>query len=388
VRYSLASERAAEARKRSRTETYYNLDLDPVKLRFSTSAEAEYNDNVNLASTNRLEDYVIRPQVGVRAYWPVSDQNTLSVSFNFGYEYYVNGVRPSRFTVTGDEDSGLFFDIFVGDFAIELHDRFSLSQETSSDPSISGIADIFRLENTLGTAVTWDLNKLVLRLDYDHLNYVPLDNVYKRLAHESDLASLEAAASLNPALTAGLQLGGGVTRYQESSLSDNQHASLGPFARYQLGQTVDVRASCGYAIYWFDASTFITNSTSLSSFYADVTFTHRPTARTSQSLNIGQSLSTDINSSPIKTLYFRYGATFNIIRYWSFRPTLTLESGTESRGIISEDFTRYGAGMSISRQLTDKLTGGLSYMYLQKNSNVGAYDYAQNRLVLDLIYQF
>lgn len=388
VRYSIASERAAESRKRSRAETYYNLDLDPVKLRFSTSVGTEYNDNVNLSSIAPLEDYLIRPQVGVRAYWPVSDRNTLDVNFNLGYEYYFNGARPSRVTVTGDEDSGLFFDIYVGDFAIELHDRFSLSQETSSDPSISGIADIFRLENTLGTAVTWDLNKLVLRFDYDHLNYIPLDSVNKRLAHESDLGSLEAAASLNPALTTGLQLGGGFTRYEEPDLSDNQHVSLGPFVRYQVGQAVDIKAHFGYATYWFDASNYITNQTSLSSFYADITLSHRPTERTSQSLNFGQSLSTDINSSPIETIYVRYSATFNIIRYWSFRPSLTLESGTESRGLVTENFTRYGAGLSVSRQITEKLAGNVSYLFLQKNSDVAAFDYNQNRLVLDLIYQF
>lgn len=388
VRYSIASERAAEARKRARSETYYNLDLDPVKLRFSTSVGAEYNDNVNLASTNQLEDYIVRPQIGVRAFWPVSDRNTLDVNFNLGYEYYFNDARPSRFTVTGDQDSGLFFDIYVGDFAIDLHDQFSLSQDTSTDPSVSGIADIFRLENSLGTTVTWDLNKLVLKFGYDHQNYLPLDNVYKRLTHESDLGSLEVAATLNPALVTGLQLGGGFTRYKEPELSDNQHASLGPFARYQLGQTVDIKASFGYAVYWFDTSSFITNSTSQSSFYADVAVTHHPTERTSQSLNFGQSLSTDINSSPLQLLYVRYAATLNIIRYWSFRPSLSLESGTETRGLVQEDFTRYGAGISVSRQITDKLTGGVSYMFLQKSSSVAAFDYSQNRLVLDLIYQF
>jgi len=312
VRYSIASERAAEARKRGRSETVYNLDLDPVKLRFTASAGVEYNDNVNLASTDRQADYIVRPQAGVGAFWPVSDVNTLDLDLNFGYEYYFNGTRPSRFTVTGDENSGLFFDVYVGDFSIDLHDKFSLSQDPSGDPSVSGIADIFRLENTLGAAVTWDLDKLVLNFDYDHLNYLPLDKNYKYLAHESDLVTLRASVTLNPALIAGIELGGGVTRYTEPQLSNNRHVSLGPFAKYQLSQTAEVRASVGYTLYWFDASSstnsFITNSFSQTGFYADVTITHHPTERTSQVLNFGQSLSTDINSSPIELLYVRYSA--------------------------------------------------------------------------------
>lgn len=394
VRSSIASERAAEARKRARTETVYNLDLDPVKLRFTASAGAEYNDNVNLASTDRQADYIVRPQAGVRAFWQVSDANTLDLDLNFGYEYYFNGVRPSRFVITGDENSGLFFDIYVGDFLIDLHDKFSLSQDPSSDPSVSGIADIFRIENTLGMAVTWDLDKLVLNFDYDHTTYLPLDEAFEYLARESDLASLRASVSLNPALIAGIELGGGATRYTEPLLSNNRHVSLGPFAKYQLSQTMEIRASLGYTHYFFDGSNLVTNGFSLTNsfsqagFYADFTLTHRPTERTSQTLNVGQSLSTDINSSPIELFYVRYAAVFNIIRFWSFRPSLTFESGTESRGSVQEDLTRYGAGLAVSRQITEKLSGTVSYLLLQKKSSIATHDYDQNRLVLNLIYQF
>ena len=388
VRYSIASERAAAERKRDRTEIYYNLDLDPVKLRFSTSVGAEYNDNVNLASTNRLEDYIVRPQVGVRAFWPVSDRNTLDLNVNFGYEYYLHGARPSRITITGEEESGIFFDLYVGDFVIDLHDKFSLSQDTSSDPSVSGIAEIFRLENTLGATVTWDLDKLVLDFNLDHQNYLPLDSFYKYLAHQSELASVRVAVTLNPALATGLELGAGTTRYTEPQLSNNRHISLGPFAKYQFSQTLDMRASFGYTRYWFDASSVITNAVSQTGLYADVALTHHPTARTSHTLNFGQSLSTDINSSPIQLVYVRYSATLNFIRDWSFRPYLTFESGTESHGILQEDLTRYGAGLSATRQITEKLSGSVSYLRLQKNSSVPEFDYKQNRLVLDLLYQF
>ena len=254
--------------------------------------------------------------------------------------------------------------------------------------SVSGIAEIFRIENSLGTTVTWDLDKLVLSLDYDHNNYLPLDSTYKYLAHQSELATFRVGASLNPALTAGLELGGGTTRYTEPQLSNNRHVSLGPFARYQLSHTTEVRASLGYTLYWFDASSVITNSASQAGFYTDVAITHRPTERTSQTLNFGQSLSTDINSSPIQLTYVRYSATLNIIRYWSFRPYVTFETGNETHGLVLEDLTRYGAGLAVSRQITQKLAGAISYMLLKKTSSVAAFDYNQNRLVLNLIYQF
>jgi len=400
VRNSIASERAAEARKAARTGGYYNLDLDPVKLRLSTTLGGEYNDNVNLSSKNGQGDYIFRPQAGVGAFWPVSDRNTIDLSFNFGYEYYMEGTRPSRFIVTGDQASGLFFDVYVGDFLIELHEKFSLSQDPSSDASISGVASIFRLENTLGTKVTWDFDKLVMDFNYDHYNYLPLDAEQKYLTHQSELGSVRLAASLNPALTAGLELGGGTTEYTRSQLANNRHLSIGPFVRYQVNHTTDIRASVGYSLYWFDTAVLGTNTVlgtnvpiridafSQSGFYADVMISHQPTERTRHTLNIGQSLSTDINSSPIELFFARYAVSLALIKYWTFQPYVSFESGTENLRARQEYLTRYGAGMSASRKITDKLTGNISYMWLRKYSTIPNFDYEQNRLVLDVLYQF
>lgn len=388
VRSSIAGERAAEARKRSRTDTYYNLDLDPVKLRFSSSLGFEYNDNVNYRDASPEEDFIIRPEIGLRAYWPVSLRNSLDVRLNLGYEHYFNGVRTSRVIVTGDENSGLNFDVYVGDFAINLHDEFSLSQDTSQDPTAGGIADIFRLENTVGTTVTWDLNKMLLDFNYDHYNYIPFDDVYKYLNHSSELGTIRATAMVNPALAAGMELGGGFTAYRDDRLSDNRHLSLGPFARYRPSDAMTVRASVGYVNYWLDASTVITNDTTQSGFYADITIDHIATPRTRQSLSFGQSLTTDINSSPIQLFHINYSLSLKIIRHWSFRPYFSFETGNETRGVVQEDLTRYGAGLTASRAITQKLTGSVSYQWLYKESSLPNFNYVQNRLVLNLIYQF
>ena len=100
VRSSISNERANSARSRIRSETHYNLDLDPVKLRFSTSLATEYNDNVNLSHTNALDDLIMRPMFGIRAFWQVSERNALDFNVDLGYEHYFNGARQSRAIVT------------------------------------------------------------------------------------------------------------------------------------------------------------------------------------------------------------------------------------------------------------------------------------------------
>src|SRR6476620_5823433 len=49
IRPSLAGEAAAEARRQSIDKIPYNLEVGPIKFRFSATLGVEYNDNVNLA---------------------------------------------------------------------------------------------------------------------------------------------------------------------------------------------------------------------------------------------------------------------------------------------------------------------------------------------------
>src|ERR1700681_1283687 len=80
---SLAGEEASEARRQSIDKIPYNLELGPMKLRFSATIGFEYNDNINLAedatallpsptgpvlvTTRQQSDFIIRPQVNIDA---------------------------------------------------------------------------------------------------------------------------------------------------------------------------------------------------------------------------------------------------------------------------------------------------------------------------------
>src|SRR5678816_2462943 len=92
VRPSLAGEEAAEARRQSIDKIPYNLELGPMKLRFSATVGFEYNDNVNLSedasallpgvngpilvTTEQQSDFIIHPQINLNAIWPITQVNT------------------------------------------------------------------------------------------------------------------------------------------------------------------------------------------------------------------------------------------------------------------------------------------------------------------------
>ena len=168
VRPSLAGEAAAEARRQSIEQIPYNLLVGPVRFRFSVTTGIEYNDNINLSETDRQDDIIIRPQFNINAIWPVTQLNTLRLDLGLGYSFYTNHPENDTNGVIISPGSQLSFDIFVQDFRINIHDRFSLEQDPVSEIQLSNVADYGRFENTAGVSVLWDLNKAVLTFGYDH----------------------------------------------------------------------------------------------------------------------------------------------------------------------------------------------------------------------------
>src|SRR5256714_1323929 len=155
IRPSLAGEAAAEARRQSLDKIPYNLQVGPIKFRFSATIGVEYNDNINLAedgsavflsptgpiliTTTPQDDIILRPQVNVNALWPITQLNTLRLDIGVGYAFYMDHSNYDTNGVLVSPGSQLAFDIFVGDFRINIHDRFSLEQDLFADLQRRGV---------------------------------------------------------------------------------------------------------------------------------------------------------------------------------------------------------------------------------------------------------
>jgi len=186
VRPSLAGEASAEARRQSIDKIPYNLLAGPIRFRFSATFGVEYNDNINLAEVNEQDDFIIRPQVNVNAIWPITELNTLKLDLGIGYSFYLNHSENDTNGVLIAPGTAIAFDIFVGDFRINFHDRMSLEQDPISEIALSNVVDYGRFENTAGVSVLWDLNKAVATFGYDHYNYISTNSSLDYLDHNAE----------------------------------------------------------------------------------------------------------------------------------------------------------------------------------------------------------
>ena len=86
VRESLAGEKAAEEAKKREILEGYDLRWGPVSFQIDASLHTEFTDNAFYSAINPSSDVILRPEVKINSYWPITDINALTFSLGVGYE--------------------------------------------------------------------------------------------------------------------------------------------------------------------------------------------------------------------------------------------------------------------------------------------------------------
>ena len=393
VRPSLAGEAAAEARRQDIEHIPYNLLMGPIRFRVSATLGVEYNDNINLAEVNTQEDVIIRPQVNVNAIWPVTQLNTLRLDLGLGYAFYIDHSNADTNGVLISPGSQLAFDIFIGDFRINFHERPSLQQDPIAELALSNVVDYGRFENTVGVSVLWDLNKAVVTLGYDHYTYISTTSTFNYLNRNAEELSGNVDFAVSSTTNVGLESYAVFNYYGQNVLNDSTDYAIGAFAETQLTNYLKVRVAGGYQWISFNNGGVVStgpfhDSGKLSDYYANILISHRINPAIVQSLSAGHESQLGVNSNYITLNYIRHTVSWNIIRNTLLSTEFFYEDADESGGFIREHLHRFGGAIAVGYQLTPHITLGLRYQYTQKDSDVPLRDYTQNRVSFDATYSF
>jgi hypothetical protein len=420
VRPSLAGEAAAEARRQQIDKIPYNLQLGPMKFRFSATMGIEYNDNINLAedgsylfpsmptpiliTTEAQDSIILRPQVNINALWPITALNTFKIDLGIGYSFYLDHSSYNTNAVLVSPGSQLAFDIFVGDFRINIHDRFSVQQDPISEIALSNVADYGRFENTAGVAVLWDLNQAVVTAGYDHYNFIALNDDFEYLDRAAEIFSASIGFTPNATMTVGLEGSVVDTYYDMNVLNDSWTYSAGLFLETQLSSNLKVRVAGGYQAIDFDNTGIVNDAHDLNDYYANLILSHRVNSVFSHNLSIGHESQLGVNSNYVKLNYVRHTSSWNLFYHTLLSTELFYEDAEDSGGMgilflpipgvpdinpfVAEHVHRYGGALSVGYQLTPHVTLGFRYQYTQKDSDQPLRDYRQNRVSFDGTYSF
>jgi hypothetical protein len=390
VRMSMASAQAAEGRHRAATsEGYYNVKLGPMAWNFGAGLGLEYSDNVGYTQYRGEADFSLRPQINARMRWPVSEWNSINLSLGAGYVAYLEQTQLNRFFISADSDSGLSLDIYAGDFYLELHDRISITEDPYRDPTVAGDGRYSRLQNAAGITTIWDLNKVILQLNYDHVNSVTLSGRQGYGDLQSEVVSFSAGYAPKAGIRYGVEVGGSWQQYEGgNTYADNAWQwNVGGFGEAQISEYISFAGHAGYTVYTPQTHGALTREREYSTPYVALSFRHRVNAYVDYSLSGGRTLPTSLTGGAVDMYTANWSANWRVIRKTSLSTGFSYYHGSSvSSG--GETFDQYGPQITLGWRLARKLSSNLSYRLYWRTSDQAGRDYSVNVVSLNFNYAF
>ena len=400
---------AREDQKSTNLPTDYNMKAGPVLLNFTGSVEGDYVDNIGLTNTNTQSDFLITPEVGINAQWPITQVNNLSLTTSIGYTKYLIHPEFDQSHILVSPDSALSFDVYTGDFKINFHDSFSYQQDPVDEAALSNVVNFDRFENIAGIGVLWDLNKVILNLNYDHINFVstglqtssgqnlPDPGV---LNYAADQVSASGELHVSSTFIAGLEAAASQRVYDDFS-GDYDQLSAGPFFKVQITDHIKAQVSGGYQYIDSPSNSFFPAADdqfigpaegggSHGGYYFNVTLDHEVNKYFLQRLALGHELELGFLAEESEDSYINYSASWHVNSHLNIALTLGYQDVQEIGGglIDASSFDLLSAGVQANFPVTKSLSGAVIYQFNDKMAGASDQSYTQNRVGLLLTYHF
>ncbi len=392
-RPSLAGEQAAEATKQAASTEGYNIRYGPFAFSVQAGLRTELNDNVFWQEKDAHSDMIITPNVNVKAFYPISQLNTINLSLGVAYNRYLRTPALNTDTPLISPDSDLALHLYAGDFAIKVHESFSYQESILHDffgsyfLNLYNVGKLGRYDNLVGTSIDWDLHDMLVNFTYDHEEFWISGSTFDYLDRSSELFSTSALFLLSPAFSAGLEAHGSLNNFHQNVLPDHWRLGVGPTAQLRISDYLTLRAGAGYDTIRLEQNYIGPNS--LDTFYAYGQLTNRLSRYVSQTLTVSRDNQLSILAVNLKGTHVRYNVLWNVIRNTDFSTHGGVEFYQESLGTFyNENFTVYYAGADLAYHLGKRWLTYLSYNFIQKDSDLPGASYAQNRLDLGVTYSF
>ena len=389
VRPSVAGSEVAAERLNTISQTPYNLRMGGLDFRFGADLRTEYNDNISIAEYNRLSDVIVEPHFDIEGILRVTSLNVLRFNLGLGYdEYLIHSQYSSKEPIIAP-GSEVSFDLFLaGNLRITFHDRFDIEQSPLDEPALSNIVEFRRIENTAGFTGVWDANRLIVTAGYDHFNYMSLSSDFRDLDRQADSVLTSATWSFNDTTRAGIDANATYTDYVTSFHNDSTTITVGPFFKIGLSPYMKIALAAGYQGMQFDHDGSIHDESNLNDWYGNLVFVHRFNRFLTQTFTAGHESQLGLNSNYETIDYARYGAALKFLNAFTTEVDLMWENLAESGGLLPERLQRYSLDVKLTYQLTKRVQMTLGYSFLDKQSDIPGFAYEQDRIHLDLAYQF
>jgi hypothetical protein len=396
IRESLAGETAAQALKESTQAQaqQYNLHYGPMDFQIGAGLRFGYTDNVFYSNKDRKDDFLVNPEVNLGGFVQVSERNALRFSLGLGYEYYAKNSVLNGNAPLVNPDSELVFNLFVGNFRIRLHEKFSY-QETLFINTIPSRQDLFfnfndvgrfsRWDNLAGFNVDWDLNRIILSAGYEHENFESTTASFDYLNRASEWLTASASFLIGDQAKVGLESEGSFHNFEtETVMNDHWQAKAGPFVDVKLQEKVSFRTGGGYDTALYDAAG---KNSDFETYYA-YGRVRQETRFFAHALSAGHEHLLGDNANNLETTYIRYSISSPVVEHVDLGANAAVHFAREFGGAFKENFTYYVVGFRVGYQFHKYWRTEVGYEFMLKDSDLALRDFYRDRVTLGVTFTF
>jgi len=365
----------------------------PVQGNLDAGVSLFYIDNAALSNTSTSPRLQLNETLNLDLLWPFTIHNSLHLRLGASFGQVLAGSGGNRFSLAVAPDSQISWLVGIGDFRIRLYDRFALIQDPTTDPTATNVFDLNRFRNDVGTAVDWDLNKLVLTLLIDDTyvtqsartdNQIPLTSVTNG-DRNTIRGSLQAAYQLTPTVSFGPSFS--ASQSSGTSATEVDAISPGAFLKMQLTRLTSFQLEAGvnfFSVRYPDVGVVFLNEPQppTSGYYVSAVLRNQLTRLVNLTASVSHDLDYADGLTPTERTLVSIGANYRLNK----RVWLNLEGYYEDGTVLSPlnggDYSRFSILTGITYRLGLKLSTAVQYRYTQRSSNNGGFTFVSNgRLV-------
>jgi hypothetical protein len=366
--------------------------VGPIEFAMGLYTGFQLNDNVNYVAENPQSDTILRWGMTAGFTLPATEQSGLNLNTGVGYAYYL--VHPQYSAWEISPDSALSWDIAFEDGSMTLFDQFSFSQQVGTESALYGVAAFPRFDNTIGIKATWLPNRWRIEGGYSHNNFFSDSSAFDYLNRSSEFFFARVAWRFAEATEAGVEVSSSLTDYEVNLQNNNTSLSLGPYADWQVTQSLKVTLRGGWTSFVFSDASGSAVVPDISTYYAGLELTQQLTDFLSHRLTARRDVRLGINagSDYIQEFVLNYSLNWKLTQSLTLETAATFEHGKQplQSGVsfVQENYDWLGIGPTASWQATGRIALSAGYSFWQRTSNLPGHGYVQNSLTLRLDYQF
>lgn len=362
-------------------------------------AGVSYDDNINGSQFAQESDIISRLGFNVSLDWQATANSQLQLGTGIGYLDYQTYTGNSGLEVS--PNSALTYAVSLDDVVLTLFDQLSYSREVRTQAALANVTTLPQLDNNVGARVEWDPGHWTLLASYSHANDASTHaNDY--LNRASEYLYARAGWRFAEATQAGLEASDALTRYQTSSLNNNQNLSIGGYVNWKVRPSLTFTLRGGPAFYEPESGS-AAGSVAQNTYYFNLEASQQITDYLSHHLSVQRSLQAGINQGTgyDQELDVNYSISWALTQWITVSAQASYVDGKQSLGLPNnlssnpqipapenENYTQYGGGLQASWQCTQHLATNLGFNHWHRDSNLAGRTYSDNSVYFQLSYTF